>query len=261
MKFSIITVNYNCNRYLYKAIISVLGQKYQDIEYVIIDGGSTDGSIDTITDAASRDERVRWISEPDMGIADAMNKGISLATGDIIGILHADDYFSDNDVLDVVAAAFANAPETKWVTGGTCLVNDVGDLIQRIGVRRYSFRRLLRSNIIIHPSTFVIRQTLQAAGGFNIALRYAMDYDLWLRLGTISMPTIIDTCLSCFRIHDGSLSTKYADSAFVEEQQIRIDYLKSTGHMLWPHNLFYMVKRPINHMFCSRLRKRSSRIR
>ncbi len=258
MKISIITVNLNGNRFLQQAIDSVVGQNFPDIEYLIIDGGSTDGSLTTITNAAARDGRIKWISGPDMGIADAMNKGILLATGDIVGMLHADDFYTSDDVLGIVDTAFAGMPTAKWVTGGACLVNESGESIRKIRARRYSFRRLVRSNIIIHPSTFILRQALLDAGGFNATFKFAMDYDLWLRLGNFSAPLSLDAIFSSFRIHEGSLSTKYADSAFAEEQLIRTDYLKRNGYLLWPHRLLYLLKKPLNSRLYARIRNSTS---
>lgn len=258
MKVTIITVNLNGNRFLKEAIDSVLMQESIDLEYLVIDGGSTDGSLETIVDAAARECRIKWVSEPDSGIADAMNKGTALANGDLVGFLHADDFYPETGVLARVAAAFERSPGAVWATGGASLVDDAGTVLKEIGVRRYSFRRLLRSNIIIHPSTFVRRPVLIDVGGFNRSFRYAMDYDLWLRLGSISAPLPVDGLLSNFRLHSGSCSSSNPDGAFEEEYYIRTAYLKRTGGMLWPHKTFYLIKKPFNRLFYSRYLNRMS---
>ncbi len=106
MKISLITVTYNSEKYLRHCINSVLEQDYADIEYIIIDGGSSDGTVDIIKSYSSKISK--WISEPDAGLYNAINKGILLATGEIVGILHSDDFLADKQVITRVAAAFSN---------------------------------------------------------------------------------------------------------------------------------------------------------
>ncbi len=106
LKISLITVAYNAEATIERCITSVLGQQFSNIEYIIIDGGSTDNSLQII--GKYKDHIAHFVSEPDKGIYDAMNKGIALASGDIIGMLNADDFFADDDVLKEVAAAFCD---------------------------------------------------------------------------------------------------------------------------------------------------------
>lgn len=246
MKVSVITVNLNGNRYLPAALDSILEQDWPKVELVVVDGGSTDGSLETIGNEAQRTTALKWVSEPDHGISDAMNKGLAMATGDIVAYLHADDCYPDRDILRQVAEAFAANPGAIWLTGGIQMIDAKGELLRMMTVRKYSFDRLVRSNVIFHPSTFVRRETLLEAGGFRRELCYAMDYDLWLRLGERMPPLSIDQPLSCFRIHAGSLSSIAADAAFVEEQEVRLAYLRQTGRRIWPHRLWFRIKRPLN---------------
>ena len=103
--FSIITITYNAVRLVEQTLLNVLSQSYPNIEYIVIDGGSTDGTVDIIRRYESG--LAYWVSEPDKGIYDAMNKGIGMATGDVIGFLNADDYYQDGGVLETIAEAFA----------------------------------------------------------------------------------------------------------------------------------------------------------
>ena len=104
MKISVITVAFNNSDYIEDCIRSVLGQTYENLEYIIVDGGSTDGTLDVIR---KHEDRIsKWVSELDQGIYDAMNKGIKMATGDIIGFLHSDDFYPDENVIGQVAEAF-----------------------------------------------------------------------------------------------------------------------------------------------------------
>lgn len=137
MKITIITATYNSGQTLTDTLESVLRQSYTDIDYVIVDGGSKDNTLDIIRRYEPRFEgRMRWISEPDKGIYDAMNKGIRMATGDVVGLLNSDDFYTSNDVLEHVARALSD-PNVDAVYGDIHYVND-DDLTHC--VRYYSSR-------------------------------------------------------------------------------------------------------------------------
>ncbi len=253
MKFSIITISLNSRKYIVETISSVLSQDHQDLEYIFVDGGSTDGTLEIIKNYAEKDQRIRWISEPDRGIADAMNKGVALATGDIIAHLHSDDLYPTPGVLSTVAHEFSSRPDALWLTGGEQIVNDTGKILREIRVRNYSYRKLIRSNFILHAATFIRRTAFHEAGGFAVGRRYAMDYDLWLRLGALGAPICVDKSLACFRFHGESLSTAETEKAFAEELAIRKDFLCGQPVRFFFHYLYYMVKKRRNRMFVQRL--------
>ena len=237
MKVTVITVNLNGNRFLRGAISSVLLQQSVDLEYLIIDGGSTDGSLETIAEAAAGDARIRWVSEKDSGISDAMNKGVALSSGEIIGFLHADDFYHRNDILSTVTGLMEDHPEALWCTGGLREVGKGDRVLREHDVRRFSRRRLLRNNIIFHPATFVRRKFLLEAGGFDESLQYTMDYDLWLRISAAASPVEVNCHLASFRVHAGSISSKNRLAALDEEYQVRMRYLNgavaSCAHALY----------------------------
>jgi len=253
MKVSVVTVNLNGNRFLAESIESVLSQTHSDLELLIIDGRSTDESLDTISAVAKRDSRVRWFSEPDQGIADAMNKGIAMATGELIGFLHSDDRYPGRTTLARVVERLLTAPDAVWLTGGVDMMNIDGDIFRTFPVRSYTYRRLLRSNILFHPATFVRTDVLRRCGMFAVGLKMAMDYDLWLRLGAMSDPVTVDFSVACFRVHDDSISTKGADQAMCEEFAIRKRYLKEQGRVAWPYACHHQLKRLVNLFFMRRL--------
>jgi len=234
---SIITIVYNGEKYLEQAIRSVLDQSYDNLEYIIIDGKSTDGSIDIIQ---KFEDRIGWISEPDQGIADAMNKGVTRARGEIVAHLHSDDFYPDDSVISTVVHEFASQHNANWLTGGMYMVNTEGEKTAEIRVRKYSYGRLKKANIILHPATFVKRQAFEKAGAFDLSYHYAMDYDLWLRLGSIGDPTILDMPLACFRAHANSLSMKNIGAAIDEEWTIRNKSL--AGHPIKRFNGFIRYK-------------------
>lgn len=183
MKISLITVTYNSSDVLRCAIESILRQTYPHIEYIIVDGASKDNTLDIIrTYEPKFNDRMRWISEPDRGLYDAMNKGIRMATGDVIGILNSDDFFTSDDVLQKVAEGFTDS-EVDAVYGDIHFVH--ADDLKRC-VRYYSskiFRRgLMRLGFIpAHPSFYCRRECFEKYGGYKTDYKIAADFDLLLR--------------------------------------------------------------------------------
>jgi len=191
-RISVITVTLNAGRFLADCLDSVVAQGDSLFEHIIVDGGSTDSTLEIVKKYATTDSRIRWISEPDRGISDAMNKGVALATGDIICHLNSDDYYAHPQVFSTVLNLFAQKPACLWLTGGFSFVSENGTLIRDFRARRYSFRRLVRGNILFHSSTFIKRELFNSVGGFNLSISLCMDYDLFLRLGSVISPLVVD---------------------------------------------------------------------
>lgn len=252
MKISVITITLNAAEFLGGAIASVTAQDHPDVEHILVDGGSTDGTLDLIRGAASRDPRLRYLSGPDHGISDAMNRGLEAATGDVAAFLHADDFYADPAVLSRAVSVFCQHHSCMWLTGGIRQVGRNGSALRDLPVRRYSYRRLLRSNIIFHPSTFVRRDALLRAGGFSPALRYAMDYDLWLRLAKLADPITCNNIFACFRVHRGSLSCRCHGAAFREEWEVRRCALGRGNPSIPLHFAWYLFKKMSNGSFIDR---------
>lgn len=179
-KISVITVVYNSKAYLEQAMLSVLNQGYDNLEYIIIDGGSTDGSLEVIRQYANR--LAYWVSEKDKGISDAFNKGIAQATGDWIGILNADDFYQPDTLATVAQIDQVEGNEVDVIHGNQqyWVKNADGQW-----VKDYVFtarQELLPKEMTLnHPTTFVRRQVYEQFGMFRTDLRYAMDYELLLR--------------------------------------------------------------------------------
>jgi glycosyltransferase involved in cell wall biosynthesis len=179
MIFSIITVTFNSKKYLEETIKSVLSQDWPDLEYILVDGGSTDGTLDIIREYAEQDGRIRWVSEPDEGIADAFNKGLALACGEIVGIMNSDDTYA-HGALRKVAENYAAHPECDVFHGD--MLRFQGDqplfLLKPSDVERNIWHEMPLN----HPATFVTARAYLKVVGFDKAFRVAMDYDLLLRL-------------------------------------------------------------------------------
>ncbi len=253
MKLSIITVCLNSRRFIAETIESVLSQDYHDVEHVIVDGGSTDGTVELIRSYAANDARIVWTSESDRGISDAMNKGVLMASGDVIVHLNSDDYFADANVLARVASRFNAEKKSNWLTAGLTFVNANRSLLKNVRVRRYSFRRLLRGNIVLHPATFIRRSVFLDAGGFDVSLHFCMDYDLFLRLGSKSQPCLLDQQLTCFRVHPESRSVVRSAQAHAEEFQVRMNFLAEMNRPTWFYRWDYQFKKRLNRLFYYRL--------
>lgn len=180
MRLSIITAVYNREATIAQAIASVRAQTYPDVEHLVIDGASGDGTLAAIETA--RHERMRIISEPDAGIYDALNKGIARASGDIVGLMHSDDFFSHEGVLEKVAAAF-DTPGVLAVYGDLDYVAaaDVARVIRRWRSGSYSTEKLRRGWMPPHPALFLRREVFERHGVYDTSYRIAADYDAILR--------------------------------------------------------------------------------
>lgn len=184
MTISVITATYNSGATLRDTLESVLRQTYPDFEHLIIDGGSKDNTLELVREYEPRyGGRLHWISEPDKGIYDAMNKGIRIATGKVIGILNSDDFYTSNDVLESVAGAMSD-PKVDAVYGDVHYVNEK-DLSRC--VRYYTSRPFHRSWMRFgfmpaHPSFYCRKAIYEKYGDFDLSYKVAADFENLLRL-------------------------------------------------------------------------------
>lgn len=180
MKISIITTTYNSASTIEQTIQSVLNQSYTNIEYIIVDGGSTDGTIDIITRYKAQLSKV--ISEKDNGIYDAINKGIDLATGDIIGILHSDDFYMNSTVIEQVANTFdQNQCDGLYANLYYVDKDDTNKVKRKWHSGNYSDGAFLNGWMPPHPTFFVKKEMYSKFGKYNLQFATAADYELMLR--------------------------------------------------------------------------------
>ncbi|MEC4721963.1 glycosyltransferase family 2 protein [Noviherbaspirillum sp. CPCC 100848] len=241
LTFSIITCTWNSANYLRESIDSVLSQDYPHIEYIFVDGGSDDGTLDIIR---SLKRPYTLLENVRGGVSRAMNEGVRVATGDVIAHLHSDDYYLKPTVLSTVARHLETSGK-GWLFGRTeALIN--GKLHPDNYVSpRFSYSSLLRGNYVPHPATFVRRDLMVRAGCFDTKLKYAMDYDLWLRLARMAEPVQIDEALAAFREHEGSLSssTQTRLAAMAEDMRVRNAYASKNPIEKLEHYARYFVRR------------------
>lgn len=210
MRISLVTPSFNTARFLERTIRSVLGQRGDfDLEYLVVDGESTDGTLDILR---RHEGRLAWVSEPDGGQSDAVNKGLRRATGDVVGWLNSDDVLLPG-ALARVAAAFRRYPGAAWVHG-RCRIIDPDDRPIRGWIsaykdwcsRHYSRDLLLTENFISQMTVFWRRSALARVGLLDPGLHLAMDYDYWLRLARLGPPVYLPYPLACFRWYPQSKS-------------------------------------------------------
>jgi glycosyltransferase involved in cell wall biosynthesis len=225
-RISVVTPCLNAAAFIERAIQSVAKQGLDDVEHVIIDGGSTDGTIDIL----KRYPHLRFLSEPDLGQSDAMNKGIAMASGDVIGWLNADDWYLPG-ALKAVSEAAKHHPKAEWFTGRCPIVDNTGTPIRKpitayknFLLRHYSLSLLLTQNFVSCPATFVRKSAYDQVGAYRLDYRYSMDYDMYLRLAKRSAPAIIEQDLAVFMMADGTKSMDGFEVQFNEHHQQARDH-------------------------------------
>lgn len=241
MKVSIVTVCFNSAATIRDAINSVLAQSYADIEYIVVDGASTDETVEIIHEYQDRISKI--ISEPDYGIYDAMNKGISFATGDIVGILNSDDFFESPDSIQHVVNGFRNGSCVDIVFGDLIYVdsNDLATVKRFYGSRNFKPWQLRFGRMPPHPATFVRRSAYEKCGQYSLNYEISSDYEMFVRwLIVENLPyRRIDRVLVRMRL--GGVSTSGIKSNFILNREI-VNACVSNG--LYTNFIFLLVKIP-----------------
>ena len=219
MKISVITPSLNQDKYIERTILSVLNQRGDfELEYIIVDGVSTDNTLDIIE---KYKDGLTWISEKDRGQSDAINKGFSMASGELLAWLNSDDTY-EPDALAEVAERYKKLM-FKWCFGDCRIINEndqeMRKLITRYKImesRQYSYRRLLSKDFISQPAVFFTREVYQEIGPLDQNCEYSMDYDYWLRIGKKYTPHYINKFLANFRWHAESKNSRNFKKAAYE---------------------------------------------
>ena len=221
-KISLVTVTYNSAATLRDTIESVLNQDYPNLEYIVVDGKSTDNTLDIIKEYEPKFEGcMRWISEPDKGLYDAMNKGIRMATGDIVGILNSDDFYHRTDTIAQVAEAFEN-PAIEVVYGDLAYVSSINT--QKI-TRYYSSQSFkpwkFRFGFMpAHPTFFTLKTNFDKFGYYKPEYKVAADFELLLRFLKINKLRVKYLPFDFLRMRDGGVSTSLKNRIFTNNKEI-----------------------------------------
>ncbi len=198
---SLITPSLNQAAFLDEAMRSALEQDYGEIEYLVVDGGSADGSLDIIHKYSDR--LSWWVSEQDRGQADAINKAFAHSHGEILAWLNSDDAYLPGAVRAAVSALETH-PEATMVYGNTIAVDDRGQKINRLRYRQLSLQDLLCFQIIGQPAVFMRRAAFEAVGGLDTRLHFLLDHQLWIKLATRGPILHVDETWAAARFHAGA---------------------------------------------------------
>ena len=204
-KISIVTPNYNKAQYLEHTILSVLSQNYPNLEYMIIDGGSTDGSVDIIKKYEK--QLTYWVSEPKEGMYHAIKKGFEHSTGEIMAWINSDDMYHPNSLF-TVAQIFHDCPQVSWLVGKQAHYDEKNRTVFTANSKYFNHLSFLmhRYQWVQQESTFWRRQLYEKVGGIDVKYRLAGDFDLWMRFSRYEKMYITEALIGGFRHCDGQLS-------------------------------------------------------
>lgn len=209
---SVIVPCFNSERYIIRTLESIVGQNYFPFELIIQDGGSKDDTVDIIKDYARKYSFIRWESKKDKGQCDAINKGMRKAHGKILTYINSDDLY-EKDAFKKVAEVYDKRQDLLWIAGRGKVIDENHKEIVRsvtwlksILLKINKYQLLLVVNYLMQPAVFLTKRAYQKWGPFD-GDSFVMEYDLWLRLGKIQMPYVLDTNLATFRLSPGNITS------------------------------------------------------
>ena len=248
MKISLITATYNSAETLRDTMQSVLNQTFKDVDYMIIDGGSKDGTLDIVKEFEPKFEgRLRWISEKDKGIYDAMNKGVLMAQGDVVGILNSDDFFASDNVLEKVNATFTENPTIDGVYADVRYVdwNNTSKSVRLFSGKDFTRKKLCWGKMPPHPSFYVKKECFDKFGLYSLDYPICSDYDMFVKM-----------------IWIGNINTLYINDVFVNmrsggtssngikvHKKIMKERMRCVREHNMPSNFFMQISRYIGKIF------------
>ena len=229
-RITVITPSFNQGIYIEQTIKSIHSQDYPNLEHLVVDGGSTDQTLDVLR---KYEKQMHWVSEPDRGQTHAINKGLQGATGDVICYLNSDDLFTPGALLKV-GGFFRDHPQAFWLTGKCQIIDQNGQEMRRPGtiyknfwLHGHSLKVLSVMNYLSQPATFWRRGAFEQVGYLDERWYFTMDYDYWLRLGKHYRLWFLDEYLACFRVHPASKGSSSAKSQFDEELEVAKQHVSS----------------------------------
>jgi glycosyltransferase involved in cell wall biosynthesis len=232
MRLSIVTPSYNQAQYIERTIESVLGQNYPDLEYWVIDGGSTDGTLDLLR---RYEGRLHWISEKDNGQSDAINKGWARCTGDVVAWTNSDDTYAPGS-FEKVMKVFGERPDVDFVCGDIHYIDEEDRILKWDSGGPFDVRRHIRMGYcLVHNQSAFYRRSLlrKVGGGVDTSLHYAMDFDLFCRMGLAGKSHYIPEVLGNFRYQPQSKTSTGPRKMTRESRMVRSRYLNGWSDRPW----------------------------
>jgi glycosyltransferase involved in cell wall biosynthesis len=261
-KISIVTPSYNQADFLERTILSVLNQNYPNLEYIIIDGGSKDGSVEIIK---KYEKYISfWVSEPDNGQANALNKGFSIATGELVGWQNSDDIFLPYSFVNI-ANAYKQNKKFDLFFGNIVFLNGRDEIINDLRFVPFNYRSLLyEGTVLSNQAAFWKRELFEKYGFFNEKYQFCMDYEFWVRIGNHCKFYFVHEYLGGFRLHRTSKTSTIAKSGLQEHYSILEDkgieysslqYRVFRLYYLFRRTLYYILQKDFDYIIKG-LRKR-----
>ena len=244
-KISLITPSLNQGQFIEETIQSVLSQKYPNLEYIVMDGGSSDNTLAVLKRYSSQ---LTWVSEKDTGQTNAINKGLRMASGDILAYLNADDLLLPGTLLKV-AQLFMEYPQAMWLTGQCRIIDERNHEIRKlITAYKNLWLRLSHPSILLitdyisQPATFWRASLISEIGYLDESLHYVMDYEYWLRLYSKYQPMFIPEYLAAFKIHLQSKTTSTGHkNVFIDEERAIIQRHTNSRSLMLLHDLHRLL--------------------
>lgn len=220
MKVSIITVSYNSASTIKDTIESVASQTYDNIEYIVVDGNSKDKTVDIVTSYSKVIDKV--VSEPDKGIYDAMNKGVQLASGDIVGILNSDDFYETTTVIEDIVKHFKNNKSSDIVFGDVVFVepNNLKKVVRYYSSEKFKSSKLRFGWMPPHPATFIRKSVYDKYGLYKLGYKISADYEMFVRLLMVAKLSFSRIDKIIVRMRSGGASTDGIQSSITLNKEI-----------------------------------------
>jgi glycosyltransferase involved in cell wall biosynthesis len=242
---SIVTPSYNQGRYIEETIQSVLNQDYPNLEYLVVDGGSSDNTLDILK---KYEGRLTWISERDRGQADAINKGFHMAKGEILAWLNSDDTYLPGAVHKSVRYLEAH-PEVGMLYGKGYYIDEDGEFIERYYTEPFDYRRLSEVCFICQPTVFLRAEVVRAVGPLDISLDYCLDYEYWMRIAKRFRIGYLEAYLANYRLHiDTKTLSKRVEFHQETLQMVKRHYGQVPMHWINAYAHVYLIEKLLGEM-------------
>jgi glycosyltransferase involved in cell wall biosynthesis len=225
-RISIVTPSLNQGEFLEQTIQSVLSQEYPNLEYIVMDGGSSDNTLDILRSCSGQ---VKWVSEKDKGQTDAINKGLRMTSGEIIAYLNADDLLLPG-ALEIVSRTFSEHPKAMWVTGRCRIITETGQETRKLitayknlWLRMHRRPFLFITDYVSQPATFWRASLLSELGYLDESLHYSLDYEYFLRINERYPLVVLPDYLAAFRVHSQSKNANaFHRNVYIDEDRIAV---------------------------------------
>lgn len=241
---SVITPSLNQARFIKATIDSILNQDYPNVEHIVVDGGSIDGTLSILQQYSHLGDRFRFVSEPDRGQSHAINKGLALARGEIIGWLNSDDTYQPGGIRKAVQALQAR-PDCGMVHGKCYVINEHGQVMNSLHVTPADHNKLFHGCVVCQPAAFIRKSVFQKMGGVNESLQFCMDYDLWIRISKSHTIAFVDDFLANARVYSTTKTATQWHTIGISEVIMTVEKHYGTVSPTWLRHARHYRKTPV----------------